>query len=89
MEILDNEDTRDDIWDVEKKYCSWYDAGGPDSIFASSELKPLNNLNYVADNAHDFSLRTAWVEGASGNGIGQSITYRFPKLSPPVWAEKL
>lgn len=64
--------------------CSWYCGGGPDSIYATSALKPLNKINYEADNAHDFSLRTAWVVTDSMKGIGQSISYRFQKLSAPV-----
>jgi hypothetical protein len=86
IEIYENEEeySREDHLDVSIWGCSWYCGGGPDSIFASSELKPVNNLNYFADNAHDFSLRTAWVEGVKGYGIGESITYRFQKQSPPV-----
>lgn len=86
IEIFENEEeyAREDFLYVGPYGCSWYCGGGPDSIFASSELKPINNIDYVADNAHDFSLRTAWVEGVSGYGIGQSITYIFAKLSPPV-----
>ncbi|MCS6928206.1 MAG: Hint domain-containing protein [Saprospiraceae bacterium] len=64
--------------------CSWYCGGGPDSIFASSTLPPTRRFNYEASNAHDFSLRTAWIEGVADYGIGESITFRFPKQSPPV-----
>ena len=69
--------------------CSWYCAGGPDKITASSVLPPNNNLDYVPDNIHDFSLRTAWVEGKDGYGIGESITFRFAKNSPPVTAVEI
>ncbi|MDR3272884.1 MAG: hypothetical protein LBT29_05345 [Flavobacteriaceae bacterium] len=86
IEIWENEEeySREDHLDVSIWGCSWYCGGGPDRIFASSELKPSGNLTYKANNAHDFSLRTAWVEGVQGYGIGESITYRFEKLSPPV-----
>ncbi len=84
--IYNDEDNanKEDYLAVGEIGCSWYCGGGPDSIIASSELKPNGKLDYKPDNCHDFSLRTAWVEGASGNGIGQSLTYRFQKLSPPV-----
>jgi hypothetical protein len=84
--VYNDEDNanKEDYLAVGEIGCSWYCGGGPDSIMASSELKPNGKLDYKPDNSHDFSLRTAWVEGASGNGIGQSLTYRFQKLSPPV-----
>jgi len=69
--------------------CSWYCGGGPDEITASSVLPPSNNLDYVPENIHDFSLRTAWVEGKAGYGIGESITFRFAKNSPPVTAVEI
>jgi hypothetical protein len=83
IEIWENEEeySKEDHLDVSTWGCSWYCGGGPDSIFASSTLPPNKNLDYVADNVHDFSLRTAWVEGY---GIGESITFRFAKQSPPV-----
>ena len=48
------------------------------SISASSTLKPIGNLNYKAQNAQDDDLGTAWIEGAEGYGIGESITFCFP-----------
>lgn len=86
IELYENgeNDFDKDHWSVGKTGCSWYCGGGPDSIYASSQLAPDGDLNYVPDNAHDFSLRTAWAEGAAGNGIGQSITYRFAAGGPPV-----
>jgi hypothetical protein len=84
--VYNDEDNanKEDYLAVGEIGCSWYCGGGPDSILASSELQPNGKLDYKPDNCHDFSLRTAWVEGASGNGIGQSLTYRFRKLGPPV-----
>ncbi len=64
--------------------CSWYCGGGPNKIESSSHLKAQNDLNYVPDNIHDFSLRTAWIEGKNGNGIGESVTYYFDRQSPLV-----
>lgn len=86
IEIWENEEeySKEDHLDVSTWGCSWYCGGGPDSIFASSTLSPNKNLDYKADNVHDFSLRTAWVEGIEGYGIGESITFRFAKQSPPV-----
>lgn len=86
IEIWEDEETysKEDHLDISTWGCSWYCGGGPDSIFTSSTLSANKNLNYVAVNAHDFSLRTAWVEGVSGYGIGEYITYRFATQSPPV-----
>ena len=75
---------RPDCWDVGQIGDGWYNCGWPQKITASSVLKSGANLNYGADNAHDFSLRTAWVEGVEGDGIGESITYCFPKENPPI-----
>ena len=86
IEILESEEeySKEDHLDVSSWGCSWYCGGGPDSIFASSILPPNKTLDYIAGNIHDFSLRTAWVEGVKGNGIGESITFRFSRYSPPV-----
>lgn len=86
IEIWENEEdySKEDHLDVSTWGCSWYCSGGPDSIFASSTLSPYKSLDYKADNIHDFSLRTAWVEGVNGQGIRESITFRFAKQSPPV-----
>lgn len=86
VEIWENEEefNKEDHLDVSSWGCSWYCGGGPDSIFVSSKLESNKKLNYKADNVHDFSLRTAWVEGVSGYGIGESITFRFAKKSPPI-----
>lgn len=86
IDIWENEEeySKEDHLDVSTWGCSWYCGGGPDSVFASSTLPPNKNLDYKAVNVHDFSLRTAWVEGVEGYGIGESITFRFAKQSPPV-----
>lgn len=56
--------------------CSWYCAGGPDSIWASSALAPTQTNTYSAENVHDFDLRTAWV----GTSQGDTITFEFDLL---------
>lgn len=57
--------------------CSWYCSGGPSQVIASSSLKPQGKYTYKGECAHDFSLRTPWCEGVEGNGIGESLTYKF------------
>lgn len=86
IEIYENEEvySKEDHLDVGSWGCSWYCGGGPDSISASSTLPSNKTLDYKAENIHDFSLRTAWVEAVKGYGIGESITFRFPKKSPPI-----
>ncbi len=86
IKIYQNEEeySKEDHLYVGSWGCSWYCGGGPDSIFASSILSPNKTLDYKADNIHDFSLRTAWVEGVNGYGVSESITFRFAKQSPPV-----
>ena len=60
--------------------CSWYCGGQIDSVTASSAL----GEKYAADNAHDFSIVTAWVEGVEGNGEGEYIKYAFPGTCPRI-----
>ena len=72
-------------WETVGGGCSWYCGGGPDSISASSYLKSKNaNINYLPENAHDFSFETAWVEGVKGYGIGEYLTYHFRQTSPRI-----
>lgn len=48
------------------------------SVDASSTLKEGNNTTkYHRNNVTDHSMLTAWVEGASDNGIGESITLQL------------
>lgn len=60
--------------------CSWYCGGQIDSVTASSAL----GEKYAADNAHDFSIVTAWVEGVAGSGEGEYIKYAFPGTCPRI-----
>lgn len=74
------------IWDTVEMGCSWYCGGGPSTITASSELRASGGTGYAALNAHDFSFRTAWVEGAPGYGAGEHLDYTFENKSPRVTA---
>lgn len=78
------DETKDSYWDAIGGACSWYCAGGPSSITASSQLKPQGAVNYKASNAHDLSYRTAWVEGVAGYGIGEYLTYTFKGGDPRI-----
>lgn len=71
-------------WDAVGEGCSWYCGGGPDSVWASSTLKPMAGISYKADNAHDLSYKTAWVEGVPGNGTGEYLVYRFSAQAPRI-----
>ena len=64
--------------------CSWYCGGGDDTLSASSTLSSQGGVSYEVGNAHDLSYGTAWVEGAEGYGIGESITYHFPPHTPRI-----
>jgi hypothetical protein len=57
--------------------CSWYCAGGPYRITASSSLKSAGKTDYIPANIHDFSYKTVWAEGVKGYGIGEYIEYHF------------
>lgn len=46
----------------------------PDAFSASSELTE-GAVTYKAGNLADFSLKTPWVEGAAGNGTGESVSF--------------
>jgi len=52
----------------------------PSRIYASSELDAVSKdkATYFAENVSDGKLETAWVEGADGLGIGESLTLLFP-----------
>ncbi|WP_197424476.1 NADase-type glycan-binding domain-containing protein [Bradyrhizobium yuanmingense] len=50
---------------------------GFETYCVSSMLKPQFGNSYGAANLFDASTGTAWVEGASGNGVGEWITIEF------------
>ncbi|MBO7637104.1 MAG: hypothetical protein J6S89_11075 [Paludibacteraceae bacterium] len=78
------DESKESYWDVIGEGCSWYCAGGPKSVTASSQLKSQGSVNYKAGNAHDLNYRTAWVEGVEGYGIGEYLTYTFEGGSPRI-----
>jgi len=49
----------------------------PLKVTASSVLPQSPNYSYEAENASDGDVKTAWVEGVPGDGIGQSLFFRF------------
>ena len=46
---------------------------------ASSTRSPENGITYQPDNVLDQSLSTAWIEGASGPGIGEWVKCDFDR----------
>lgn len=85
QKILDEcAEDRGGYYDVLGVGCSWYCGGGGDTQTSSSELQPANGISYAAHNAHDLSYKTAWVEGASGYGIGEYLIYSFPPTNPRI-----
>jgi hypothetical protein len=44
---------------------------------ASSSLPDAGGTKYTPDMLWDFNVRTAWVEGINGPGIGEWVQYRF------------
>lgn len=81
-EVFD--ETKEDFWDILGGACSWYCAGGPDTVIGSSHLKAQGKISYVAKNAHDHNYKNVWVEGVPGYGIGEYLTYKFKGGSPRV-----
>lgn len=57
--------------------CSWYCGGFVSDFKASSILKANKTITYLAKNAHDFDINTAWVEGSADDGSGQYLEYIF------------
>lgn len=72
------------LWDTQPGGCSWYCGGWPEGVFASSFLAAQSGNTYVASNAHDFDMRTAWVEGVKGYGIGEYIEVYFSPFGPRI-----
>lgn len=64
--------------------CSWYCAGGPDTITASSYLKTDEKNSYLPDNVQDFHLFTAWVPDTTKGSIGEKVHFHFKPFSPRV-----
>lgn len=82
--LLEKGEAYEDIWDIVGQGCSWYCAGGPADISASSYLTSQDSNSYEPKNAHDLNYKTAWVEGVKGYGIGEYLEYTFAPSSPRV-----
>jgi len=57
--------------------CSWHCAAPLPIVSSSSDLADQNPNMYISKNIYDFDLKTAWVEGKSDFGIGESISFSF------------
>jgi hypothetical protein len=62
-----------EMWDGA---CSLYCAVGPELVRSSSRLAEKGRT-YPADQAHDWDLDTAWVEGKPGYGVGEYLEYVY------------
>ena len=51
-------------------------------VDATSELSPSDGKSYSGANLVDGDYKTAWVEGVSGVGIGESVTLHLDKTQP-------
>lgn len=51
-----------------------WNSGPLGQMVASSELKSQGDISYEAKNLGDLNLKTAWIEGVEGYGIGEKIT---------------
>lgn len=78
------DETQEDLWNIIGVACSWYCGGGFDFQSASSSLPAFKGITYDANNAHDLSYQTAWVEGAEGYGIGEYIDYHMKAINPRI-----
>lgn len=75
--------TWSDYWQTITDGCNWYEGGGPVGIGASSYLgEATGNTDYLSYYIHDFSYKTAWVEGVTGDGIGEWIEFYFENSAP-------
>lgn len=46
-------------------------------VWASSTLSPINGIYYSVSNLTDYDNSSAWVEGVSGNGYGETLTFSY------------
>lgn len=65
--------------------CSWYCAGSPDTLTATSYLPESRISTYLPMNGHDFDLQTAWIEGKEDYGIGEEIHVDFDLGGRLAW----
>lgn len=59
----------------------WH-SGKIGSATATSTLEPNSISNYKVENLHDLDLKTAWVEGDSNYGTGESFTFKLTSEEP-------
>ncbi|MEN7551602.1 Hint domain-containing protein [Rapidithrix thailandica] len=78
------DETVGSYWEIIGSGCSWYCAGGPKEVTASSHLDSQGKVDYQATNAHDLDYKTAWVEGDEGFGTGEYLKYIFAANSPRI-----
>lgn len=55
----------------------WFIQKNVKKIQASSTLAPQGGNTYTVSNLNDGNLKTSWVEGVSGYGIGEWVEYSF------------
>lgn len=72
------------VWMTVGDGCSWYCGGGPDTVTATSQLEKNGKITYDGKNIHDYTFKTAWVEGVKGHGKGESVTYHFGEYAPRI-----
>jgi len=53
------------------------------SVCVSSALSPEGGYNYRPENLFD-TPENAWCEGVAGDGLGETITFRFTNASFPI-----
>ena len=61
------------------EHCTRLDIG---TVCTSSVLDPWRDVTYGPDNMFDDQLDTAWVEGVTGDGIGERLTFEFDAMRP-------
>lgn len=82
--FINCDETAPGYYGVDSQGCSWYCAGGPVDVTATSFLKAQGDNKYVPWNAHNLNLKDAWVEGVPGYGIGEALIYTFDARAPRI-----
>lgn len=71
-----------DYFDVLDCGCSWYCYGEASVSGSSSHLKSQGQFSYNQNKVSDFSVRTAWIEGVEGDGIGEWVEFTVGRATP-------
>lgn len=75
--------TWSNYWEIITDGCNLYEGGGPIVIGSSSYLgENSGSAGYFSYYIHDFSYKTAWVEGVAGDGLGEWIEFYFESSAP-------